>query len=337
MPMGKNLLPVGIVGVGSYVPEKILTNKDLEKMVETSDEWIVSRTGIRERHIADTGQGPTDLALVASRRALEDAGVMAEEVDLIIVSTNFPEMFTPHISAVLQYRLGVSNKAGTFDLHAGCSGFVYALTTAYWYLASGAYKTALVIGTEVLSRYTNWEDRTTCVLFGDGAGAVVLRQVPPGYGVLASRLGSNGAMGGAITSSATVMLTPSSGGDGNPKSHLIQMKGRDVFRFAVKIIEDESEDILAEAGLKLEDLNFFIPHQANIRIIEAGAKRLGLKDEQVMVSIGKYGNTSTASIPLALDDAIKENMLEDGHNIFIMAFGAGLAWAGIVMRWYDYR
>ncbi|MBE3572644.1 MAG: ketoacyl-ACP synthase III [Moorella humiferrea] len=326
------LRPVGIVGTGSCLPERILTNAELEQMVDTSDEWIRTRTGIRERRIADGNTAASDLAVPAAERALEAAGVTAKAVDLIIVATVTPDNLFPATACLVQERLGIKG-AAAFDLSAGCSGFIYALGAAAQFIASGIYETALVIGVEVLSKIINWQDRSTCVLFGDGAGAVVLKAVNQGEGLLGLYLGADG--GGAS------LLTLPAGGSRLPASpttvaeglHTIHMNGPEVFKFAVRVMGEASLKALAQAGLKKEDVDFLIPHQANMRIIEAATKRLGLSREKVYVNLDRYGNMSSASIPVALDEAYREGRLKPGDKIVLVAFGAGLTWGAAVLSW----
>ncbi|KJS15641.1 MAG: 3-oxoacyl-ACP synthase [Peptococcaceae bacterium BRH_c4b] len=323
----------GILGIGVYVPEKVLTNDDLEKMVDTNDEWIRSRSGIRERHIAAPEEATSDLALQAARNALADAGLKPDDIDLIIVATNTPDTLFPATACLVQDKLG-ARKAGAFDLLAGCTGFIYALSVGTQFISAGACKHVLVVGAETLSRITNWEDRNTCVLFGDGAGAVVLGPAPAGRGILSSMLGSDGSGGPLLDLPAGGSRLPATSETVDKKLHFLHMNGREVFKFAVKAIEDGTLEALAAAGLKKEDVNFLIPHQANIRIIEAATKRLGISLDNVQINVDRYGNTSTASVPLALYEAVREGRIKDGDNIVLVAFGAGLTWAAAVMRWF---
>ncbi len=327
-----NTFPVGIVGVGVYVPERVLTNKDLESMVETTDEWIVDRTGIRERRIARDDEAASDMAVVAAERALEAAGVKPEEIDLIIVATATPDHIFPATACIVQDRLGCPN-AGAFDLSAGCTGFIYALVTGAGFVACGSMQNVLVIGSETLSKILNWEDRSTCVLFGDGAGAVVLSRAPEGTGLLSSYLGSDGAGGR--------MLQIPAGGSRMPICHqhvdahlqCLHMNGREVYRFAVKVIGEAALEAVRRAGLEKEDIDLLIPHQANIRIIEAAAKRLELPMDRVVVNVDRYGNTSSASVPIALDEALRAGRLKPGDNVVMVGFGAGLTWGAVAMKW----
>lgn len=323
----------GILGIGVYVPEKVLTNDDLERMVDTNDEWIRSRSGIRERHIAAPEEATSDLALQAARNALADAGLKPEDIDLIIVATNTPDTLFPATACLVQDKLG-ARKAGAFDLLAGCTGFIYALSVGTQFISAGACKHVLVVGAETLSRIINWEDRNTCVLFGDAAGAVVLGPAPAGRGILSSMLGSDGSGGPLLDLPAGGSRLPATSETVDKKLHFLHMNGREVFKFAVKAIEDGTLEALAAAGLKKEDVNFLIPHQANIRIIEAATKRLGISLDNVQINVDRYGNTSTASVPLALYEAVREGRIKDGDNIVLVAFGAGLTWAAAVMRWF---
>jgi 3-oxoacyl-[acyl-carrier-protein] synthase-3 len=322
--------------MGSYVPEKVLTNEDLEKLVDTSAEWIVSRSGIRERRIAEPGQATSDLALEAAQKALQDAGIGPAQVDLIIVATNTPDSFFPAVACIVQERLGAVN-AGAFDLLAGCTGFLYGLSVAAGFVSAGLHRHVLVIGAETLSRITDWEDRNTCVLFGDGAGAAVVGRVPRGYGLIHTRLGADGSGGPHLCLPAGGSRLPASRETVAQRLHFTRMNGREVFKFAVRTCGDGSLEALAAAGLTVKDVDFLIPHQANIRIIEAAAKRLEMPMEKVLVNVDRFGNTSTASIPMALDEAVSQGRIKDRDNILMAAFGAGLTWAVTIMRWYDYK
>jgi 3-oxoacyl-[acyl-carrier-protein] synthase-3 len=334
--MSERVLPVGILGTGIYVPERVLTNRDLERMVDTSDEWIRTRTGIRERHIVADHEAASDLAILAARQAIQDAGISVEEIDLIVVATNSPDMLFPATACLVQHALG-AKKAGAFDVQAGCTGFIYALACGGQFVATGAAKAVLVIGTEALSRLVNWQDRNTCVLFGDGAGAVVIGPVPEGYGILATRLGSEGAGGPLLSLPAGLSRCPASPETVANNQHFIHMHGREVFKFAVKVMEESCLEVLQAAGLAPEQLDFLIPHQANIRIIEAAAKRLDLPLERVWINVDRYGNTSAASIPVALHEALQAGRIRDGDHVVLVAFGAGLTWGATLLRWYDHH
>lgn len=323
---------VGIIGLGSYTPEKIMTNDDLEKIVETSNEWIVSRTGIEERRIASADQATSDLAYEAAKKALENAKVSAEDLDLIIVATMTPDYFSPATAAIVQNKLG-ANKAAAFDLSSACAGQVYALVVAQNFIATGAYKKVLVIGAETLSKFLDWTDRNTCVLFGDGASAMVLGEVEEGYGIESFDLGADG-------SGEQALLIPA-GGSRNPateetvasKSHVLKMNGREVFKFAVNVMPETILKTLEKASWKLEDIDLFVPHQANYRIISAAAKKLALPEERFYMNLNKYANTSGATIGLALAEAHGKGLVKKGDKLVFVGFGAGLSYASISMKW----
>ena len=330
--MTAKLCNAGILGTGFYVPEKIMTNADLEKIVETSDEWIVERTGIKERRIAEDNQPMSDLALRAAKAALADAGVAAEDLDLIIVATLTSDRIIPSTACMIQNLLGAKH-AAAFDLSAACSGFAYAASVAAQFIDTGAYKKALVIGAETLSKYINWEDRNTCVLFGDGAGAAVLGQVEEGYGILSFDLGSDGSGGDAIQIPSSGSLMPVSKESIDQKLNLIHMNGRDVFKFAVKAMGKTVKNSLAKIDMPQEKIDWLVPHQANIRIIESAAKRLSMPMDKVIVNIHKYGNMSAACIPIALAEAAAAKRFKKGDIIALSGFGAGLTWASCIIRW----
>ena len=314
-----------IIGTGSYLPEKIVTNDDLARTVDTSDEWIRTRTGIRSRHVAAEGQLASDLALPAAQRALQSAGVGVEEIDLIIVATTTPDIIFPSTACILQSKLGIAGCAA-FDVQAVCSGFVYALTIADLFIRSGQAKHALVVGTEVYSRILDWNDRGTCVLFGDGAGAVVVAASDK-PGILASKLHADGSYKDMLCVPGSV-----SGGKvwGSPFVH---MDGGSVFKFAVRVFEEGANEVLEAAGLTVSDLDWFIPHQANIRIMEATAKRLGLPKEKLIATVHHHGNTSAASIPLALDEAVKDGRIRHGQTLLLEGVGGGFTWGAVLLRW----
>lgn len=328
----KNLRPVGVIGTGKYVPERILDNAELEKMVETNDEWIVSRTGIRERHIAAPEQATSDLAYEASVKALAAAGMKPEELDLIIVATITPDTSFPSTACILQEKLG-AKKAAAFDLSAACSGFVYSLAAATGFIQNGMYNNALVIGADTLSRITDYTDRNTCVLFGDGAGAVVLGEVAQGRGFQSFDLGAEGAGGDLLKLPAGGSRLPSSPETVENKLHFISMNGRDVFKFAVRVMGTATEEVLRKAGLTKDDIDLFIPHQANIRIIQSAMQRLNLSEDRVMINVDKYANTSAASIPLALVEAYEEGRIKEGDRVVMVGFGGGLTWGGAALIW----
>ena len=315
-----------IIGTGSYLPAKILTNYDLEKIVETSHDWIVSRSGIHERHIAADDEMTSDLALHASRRAIEAAGIGADEIDLIIVATTSPDQIFPSTACILQDKLGIRNCGAAFDMQAVCGGFVYALNTADLYIRGGQARTALVVGAEVLSRILDWTDRTTCVLFGDGAGAVVL-QASETPGILASRLHADGRHRDMLKAGGNIRNGEV---QGDP---FVKMDGQAVFKFAVKVLSDVVEEVLEENKLQGSDIDWLVPHQANIRIMEATAKKLGLGMDKVVVTVAHHGNTSAASIPLALDTAARDGRIRPGQNILIEAVGGGFTWGAVLIKW----
>ncbi|MDT3426367.1 3-oxoacyl-[acyl-carrier-protein] synthase-3 [Paenibacillus forsythiae] len=328
----KNLRPVGIIGTGKYVPEKILTNSDLEKIVETNDEWIVSRTGIRERHIAAPDEATSDLAYEASIRALASAGLKPEELDLIIVATITPDTIFPSTACVLQDKLGAKG-AAAFDLSAACSGFVYSLATAVGFIQNGMYNNALIIGADTLSRITDYTDRNTCVLFGDGAGAVVIGEVPKGRGFQSFDLGAEGAGGPLLKLEGGGSRLPATVETVEGKKHFIYMNGREVFKFAVRVMGAATEKVLGKAGLAKEDIDLFIPHQANIRIIQSAMQRLDLPPEKCVINVDKYANTSAASIPLALVEAAEEGRMKEGDTVLMVGFGGGLTWGASILVW----
>lgn len=314
-----------ISGTGSYLPEKILTNRDLESMVDTSDEWIYTRTGIRQRHIAAEHENTSDLALGASRRAIAAAGIAPEDIDLIIVATTTPDMIFPSVACMLQAKLGISH-CPAFDMQAVCSGFVYALATADQLVKSGQYRNALVVGAEVYSRILDWSDRATCVLFGDGAGAVVVTQ-SRAPGILASRLHADGRH-------ANILSVPGSVSRGAVTGKpLLQMEGNAVFKLAVKVLGDVAEETLTAAGLGKSEVDWLIPHQANIRIIRATAKKLGMSMDRVIATVDRHANTSAASVPLALDEAVRDGRVRAGQHILLEGVGGGFTWGAVLLRW----
>lgn len=323
---------VGISGVGSFVPEKILTNHDLSKIVDTSNEWIVERTGIEERRIADKDTATSDLATKAALKALEDADVKPEEIDLIIVATVTPDHSFPSTACIVQSNIGATN-AAAFDISVGCSGFVYGLTTGANFIQTGVYRKVLVIGAETLSKIVNWEDRNTCVLFGDGAGACILERCEEGYGILSYELGSDGSNGKVLIQQAGGSRMPATLETVEKKLHSIEMEGKEVFKFAVRVMEKSSLQALEKANLNLEDIDFLVPHQANIRIIDAAQKRLKLDNSKICVNLNKYGNMSSASIPVSLDEVLRDGRIKKGDNVILVAFGAGLTWGSMAIKW----
>ncbi|MDQ0202799.1 beta-ketoacyl-ACP synthase III [Pectinatus haikarae] len=327
---GKN--SAGILGTGFCLPEDKLTNFDLEKMVNTNDDWIVGRTGIHERRIASEGTATSNIAFKAAQMALKDAGVEPDELDLIIVATISSDRIIPSTACVLQDMLGASH-AGAFDLTAACSGFIYASSVAAQFIQSGVYKKILVIGAETLSRFIDWQDRNTCVIFGDGAGAAVYGRVDDGYGMLSFDLGADGSGGDSLDIPGGGSLHPASAATVKDRLHYLHMNGKEVFRFSVKIMGETVLNSLERANLQKENIDWLIPHQANIRIIQTGAKRLQLSMDKVIVNIGKYGNTSAASIPIALAEAAHNKTFKKGDILAFSGFGAGLTWASCIMKW----
>ncbi|GIO10789.1 3-oxoacyl-[acyl-carrier-protein] synthase 3 [Cohnella xylanilytica] len=327
-----NGIPVGILGTGKYNPERRLTNQELETMVDTNDEWIVTRTGIRERRIAAAHEATSDLAYEASLKALEAAGITADQLDLIIVATITPDMFFPSTACIVQEKLGAKN-AAAFDLSAACSGFIYGLANASGFIAMGTYKYVLVVGADTLSRITDYTDRNTCVLFGDGAGAVVLGAVPEGRGFKSFKLGADGAGGELLCIRGGGSRLPSSAQTIEGKHHFLYMNGRDVFKFAVRVMGSAAEEALAMAGMDKENIDLLIPHQANIRIIQSALERLSLSEDKCMINVDRYGNMSAASIPVALAEAVEEGRLKEGDRLVMVGFGGGLTWGASVLVW----
>lgn len=323
---------VGILATGSYVPDKVLTNQDLEKMVDTSDEWIVTRTGIRERRIARADQASSDLAYEASMQALQKANLSPDQIDLILVATVTPDMMFPSTACILQDRLGAS-RAAALDVSAACTGFIYALATGAKFIETGMYRYVLVVGVETLSKITDWEDRNTCVLFGDGAGAAVLGPVEDGYGFQSFVLGADGSGGVHLNQKAGGSRIPASIESVQNRLHYIYMNGREVFKFAVRVMNTATDEALEKAGVKKEDIDLLVPHQANRRIIDAAVERLGLSEDKVVINLDRYGNMSSASIPVALDEALAEGRIQEGNNLLLVGFGGGLTWAATIIKW----
>lgn len=305
----------GILGIGRYVPEKILTNADLEKMVDTTDEWIKTRTGIEERRIATDDVDTSHMAYFAAEKALKDAGITAEELDMIIVATVTPDNPFPSVACMIQERLG-ANKACAFDMSAACAGFMYGIITAKQFVEAGTYKHVLVVGVEKLSKIVDWEDRNTAVLFGDGAGATIIGPVSEGRGILSFELGADGTGAKHLYQDETIV-----------------MNGREVFKFAVRQMGESAVKVLEKAGLSKEDVDFLIPHQANIRIMEAARERLGLPLEKMSMTVQKYGNTSAASIPISIVEEIEKGNIHDDDLVVMVGFGGGLTWGAIAIRW----
>lgn len=321
-----------VTGTGSALPRRVLTNRDLEKMVDTSDEWITTRTGIKERRVAAEGEYLSQYATEASRNALEMSGVPAAKIELIICATVTPDQPIPSTSCTIQQNLG-AKRAAAFDLAAGCSGFIYALAVADRFLCGGGYQHALVIGGELLSKYVDWKDRTTCIIFADGAGATVLSAREGTSGILASSLRTDGSMADYIQVPAGGTMLPASEATVRDRLHYIKMKGNETFKIAVRSIEDVSREVIEAAGLTAGDIDLYIPHQANRRIIEAVGTRLGLRPDQVYINIDRVGNTSSASIPIALDEAVRAGRVHPGDTLLFAAFGAGLTWGATLLRW----
>ena len=322
---------VSITGLGSSVPERIVTNDELAKLVDTSDEWIVTRTGIRERRVAGPGEALSDFCLPAAREALERAGVRAEDLDLVIVATVTPDMSFPATAVIVADQLGAA-KAGAYDLSAGCTGFVYALAQAYGMLAAGLGRRALVVGADVISKIVDWSDRATCVVFGDGAGAVVMECVDRG-GFLGFELGADGSGGMELYMPAGGSRKPATSETVAAGEHFARMNGREVFKFATRVLVSSAHELLDEVGLSVEDVDVYVPHQANIRIISHAAERLGFPEEKVVVNVDRFGNTSSGSIPLALADAQRDGRLQAGKIVLMTGMGAGLTWGSGVMEW----
>jgi 3-oxoacyl-[acyl-carrier-protein] synthase-3 len=320
-----------IAGWGMSVPERVLTNHDLEQMVDTSDEWLVTHTGIRERRIAGEGETTSTLSVAAGRQALERASLAPEELDLIIVATSSPDHFLPPVSSQVQHKLGAT-RAGAFTLTAGCTGFVYALATAHQFIAAGAYRNILVVGTEIISRFLNWQDRNTCVLFGDASGAVVLQASDQPGGVLSYMLGSDGSRAEALIVRGMGSAMPATHEVVDNHWHQIEMDGPAVLRFAMQVLGRAATEAVAAAGLTMEDIDLFIPHQSNIRLIEAVRQQLDLPPEKVFINLDRYGNTSAAAVPVALCEALDSERVKEGDTLVLVGFGGGLTWAAATLQ-----
>lgn len=323
---------VGIIGLGTYVPENVMTNFDFEKIIDTSDEWIRTRTGIEERRFASADQATSDLGAEASKKALEKAGLSAEDIDMIILATTTPDYPIQSTACVVQELIGAINAAAV-DINAACSGFVYALTIAKGLIASGMNKRILVIGAEVLSKCVDMQDRNTCVLFGDGAAAAVVAEVEEGYGMLSQFLGAEADVKGALRTPAGGTRKPLSQEVLDERSNFLQMKGQDVFKFAVKALPKATLEALEGANLKAENIDMVFPHQANVRIIEAASKRLEIPMDKFYLNLNKLGNTSSASIGLALGEALDKGLVKKGDTIALTGFGAGLTYASMIIKW----
>jgi len=327
----KNLKNVKVIGTGSYVPANVLTNNDLEKIVNTSNEWIITRTGIAERHLAEGNEATSDISSKAAINAMEDAKIKPEDIELIIVATNSPDMLFPATACLVQDKIKAIN-AATFDLQAGCSGFIYGMITAWQFIVSGFYNNALVIGAETLSKFVDWTDRNTCVLFGDGAGAVVLK-ADKEEGILSGHLRGDGSGADLIKIPAGASKIPASHETIEQRLHYVKMKGNEVFKYAVKYMKRSTIKALEKCHLSIADVDCLIPHQANIRIISVVAKVLGIKKDKVYINLDKYGNTSAASVAIALDEAVRQGKIQNGDIVVLTAFGAGLTYGSIVLRW----
>ncbi|MCG5101978.1 beta-ketoacyl-ACP synthase III [Oceanobacillus alkalisoli] len=308
---------VGILGTGHYVPTKVMTNKDMEKIVDTTDEWIRTRTGIEERRFAEDGIDTSDMSYYAAKEALKEANISPEEIDLILVATVTPDTPFPSVACTIQDRLGATN-AAALDIGAACAGFVYGLVTATQFVKAGAYKHVLVVGADKLSKIIDWEDRSTCVLLGDGAGAVVVGEVGEGKGVLSFELGSKGSGGKDLLQN---------------KEGFMEMNGREVFKFAVRQMPESTVNVVEKIALAKEDVDYLVPHQANIRIMDAARERLGISSDKMAKTITKYGNNSSASIPMALSESVKNGNIKDNDLIVLVGFGGGLAWGAAAIRW----
>jgi len=324
---------ISITGLGAYVPERVMTNDELSTMMDTSDEWIRERTGIRERRIAGPGQALSDLCLPAAREALETAGVEGSQIDLIVVATVTPDMAFPSTGAILADLLG-AHEAAAYDLSAGCTGFMYAVAQAYGMLAGGLAQRALVVGGDVLSKILDWTDRGTAVLFGDGAGAVVLERVGEG-GFLGFELGADGSGGPQLYLPAGGSRTPATAESVADRQHFVQMNGREVFKFATRVLVTSAEAVLAECGRTIDEVDIYVPHQANVRIIEYARDKLGIPEDKVVIDVDRYGNTSSGSIPLALADAKADGRLQAGKLVLMTGMGAGLTWGSGLIEWTD--
>jgi 3-oxoacyl-[acyl-carrier-protein] synthase-3 len=323
---------IRVKSLSSYVPESIIRNEDFERFLETSDEWITERTGIKERRMASPQEAASDLGAKAAIRALERGGVDPKEIDLLIAATSSPDHLFPSTACLIQAAIGAS-RAAPFDIQAGCPGFVFGLEIARGMLISGAYKRALVVGTECLTRILDYTDRSTCVLFGDGAGAAVLEEDPDHDGIISSYLGGDGSLGSLLIMPAGGSRLPASSKTVKERLHFVKMEGQEVFRNAVRAMRDAALTTLKRAGVRPEELDWLVPHQANTRIIEATRERLKLPPEKVYINIDRFGNTSAASIPIALDEMQEKGLLKEGQLVLAVSFGAGFVWGGVLLRW----
>jgi len=321
-----------IAGVGSYVPAKVLTNAALEKMVNTSDEWITTRTGIKERHLAAPDEFTSDLGAQAARRAMQSAGVTAEQIDLIVVATITPDMPFPSTAALIQRKIG-AHRAAAFDLEAACSGFIYALEVAQQFIMSRTYDTVLVVGAEKLSSIVDWQDRNTCVLFGDGAGAAILRNRPNAHGLLTAVMGADGRKADLLFMAGGGSRCPASMESVAARLHYLRMEGKETFKNAVQAMYNAAQEALRRCEIDITRIKLVIPHQANLRIIQAVGERLGARPEQLFVNLHKFGNTSAASVAIALDEAVQSGQVQPGDLLLLVVFGAGLTWGAAVIEW----
>lgn len=330
--MISGLRAVGITGVGMALPERVLTNDEIATFVDTSDQWIQQRTGIRERRVAAPHEASSDFAIPAARQAMAEAGVSADQIDLIIVGTVTPDHIFPSTACIVQEALGCT-RAAAMDISVACPGFIYGLVVAQNMIATGAYQCALVVGVELLSKLVNWKDRSTCVLFGDAAGAAIVQPVSSGKGILSSILGAEGAGGPHLIVPAGGTRTPATPASVAAGEHYVKMNGQEVYRFAVRVMNESVTAVLEKAGLTVSDLDLLIPHQANTRIIEGAMKRLEIGPEKVVINLDRYGNTSSASIPVALREALDAGRVKDGDVVVLVSFGAGLTWGACTVRW----
>lgn len=327
-----DMVSAGILATGHYAPKKILTNADLERMVDTSDDWIRTRTGIEMRHIAADSEDTSDLCVPAAKMAMERAGLTPDDIDFILVGTASPDYVLPSTACLVQTKLGCHH-AGAIDFSAGCSGFIYGLTMASQFIRTGIYKHVLVLGAEVLSRIINWTDRSTCILFGDGAGAAILGPVEEGYGYITSELGADGSLGGILNIPASGIAEPVTHRAIDSGRIYVHMEGSEVFKHAVRHMEATTRAVMDKAGIGIDDVALFIAHQANYRIIHATAKKLGMDESKVFVNVNRYGNTSAASVGIALDEAVGEGRLKKGDYLLMTGFGGGLTWGSVLMKW----
>jgi 3-oxoacyl-[acyl-carrier-protein] synthase III len=332
--MGNQVNDVGIIGTGMYLPQRVLNNLDLEKMVDTSDEWIVQRTGISERRLIEDSMPAYKMGVEAGRMAIENAGLTSEDIDLIIATTFAPDYYSPAMASLIQKDLG-AKKAAAFDINAACTGFVYGLTVAEQFVKTGFYKNVLLVSCEANSRVVDFKDRNTCILFGDGAGAAVVSQVPEGYGILSQVIFSDGEGGDVITVPSTFLSEQDRLKRPNQNKRVISLDGSEVMKFAVRSMVSSVQAVLEKGGMEVHDVDLLIPHQANIRIIEGATKRLNIQDEKVFKNMQKYGNMSSASIPIAICEAVQEERLKDGDHLVLVGFGGGLTWGANLLKWHS--